>query len=210
MLLRSLDGSSTSQSEYPPTIILSILFTKMSRQGPRPPRFGGGDLERLANERRAVLVPMGQVNFVAFNQLPAIGTWDLMGCSVVLVVSQFGAILAHIPPQPQATLDPNAGDANVLRMMNQVRNLHIQYSALFPLATTSIVCAVYGGQVALPDQLEIMRRKFSEMGYTPLIQYYHVPTNVSQPGQGTVVARILPGHTTPTVFVQDRPVFQVQ
>lgn len=63
-------------------------------------------------------VAMGQAQFLDFREKDAIGTKGLGSCSVMVIASAHGAILAHIPPQPQATNNPTSGDANVQLMMN--------------------------------------------------------------------------------------------
>lgn len=65
-----------------------------------------------------ILVEMGDVDFVDFDVKLAIGTGGLSGCSVALVASPYGAILAHIPPRPNlSSSDPHAGDANTAQVM---------------------------------------------------------------------------------------------
>jgi len=76
-----------------------------------------GLFAQAKRENRLCAVAMNNVQFLAFHQstTSAIGTEGLQGCSVVMVTSQHGAILAHIAPQPPMT-DPqnkHAGDENV-------------------------------------------------------------------------------------------------
>ncbi|KAL4880561.1 hypothetical protein BJY04DRAFT_219030 [Aspergillus karnatakaensis] len=121
-------------------------------------------------------------------------------------MSQYGAIFAHIPPLPHITDDPHAGDSNVRRMMTLVKSTHDRYRAHFPTAATSIVCALFNGEVLLQDQVDIMRASLQEMGYSPSIRQYVVPIDTRRPGQGTAMARFRTGDRGPKMLVQDQPI----
>ncbi|KAL1850488.1 hypothetical protein Daus18300_012902 [Diaporthe australafricana] len=163
-----------------------------------------------------LVVPMGEVRFIAFSNTLAIGTRGLGSCSVALVVSQHGAILAHIPPLPlepssppasaqsKAESDPYAGDKNVRKMMGYVKDLYNYNRSFFPTSNTHVVCALYQGEVALPDQMAIMRDVFREMGLDPVRHTYDVPGNRAIPGQGTVIATSFLDGQFPSVWVEDK------
>jgi hypothetical protein len=168
-----------------------------------------GLLAQWERAGQVVVVPMGGVQFVAFQQTPAIGTRDLGSCSVVVIASKYGAILAHIPPLPaQPSADPYAGDNNVRSMMRQVKSLHAHYKSLnyFPDAGTSIICARFRGAVALPDQLQIMQQSLHELGYAPSVRTYDVPGNRTLPGQGTVIVISNASNGNPVIYVEDRAI----
>ncbi|KAF1948316.1 hypothetical protein CC80DRAFT_317666 [Byssothecium circinans] len=117
----------------------------------------------------ATAVPMNGLNCVVFSQTPCIGTDGLGSCSVVLIVSPFAAILAHIPPRPDDAdaNDPEAGDKYVRSFMERVTTYYRQCQAHFPANSSSwVVCAVFGGAVALPNQQKIMRRALWDVGLT--------------------------------------------
>ena len=59
-----------------------------------------GMLNTFKEAGQVIVVPMGGVRLVQFQSIPAIGTEGLGSCSVVLIASSKGAILAHIPPRP--------------------------------------------------------------------------------------------------------------
>ncbi|OIW25521.1 hypothetical protein CONLIGDRAFT_635343 [Coniochaeta ligniaria NRRL 30616] len=148
-----------------------------------------GLLRRLNRSGQVLIVPMGEVYPVDFQITPAIGTANLGSCSVAAIISAFGAILAHIPPLPSLTAheaDPHAGDNNVRAMMGRVRELYMEYEGYFPVASTVVVCAILNGQVALPDQMEIMQEAFRDMGLESVTHTYDVPGDRTLPGQGTV------------------------
>lgn len=150
---------------------------------------------------------MGGVAIVSFQQKAAIGTRDLGSCSVVLIASAYGAILAHIPPQPlQPSPDPFAGDNNVRHMMSRVAALYQQNIRFFPSADTVVVCAWFNGAVALPDQMNIMTSSLRQLGLNPIVKTYHVPGNRSLPGQGTVIVIKSSDQPKPQIYVEDRPI----
>ena len=67
---------------------------------------------------------MSGVQFVSFQQKPAVGIRDLGFCSVVVIMSKYGAILAYIPPlPPQQSADVHAGDNNVQLIMSQIKHV---------------------------------------------------------------------------------------
>ncbi|OIW30515.1 hypothetical protein CONLIGDRAFT_668507 [Coniochaeta ligniaria NRRL 30616] len=156
----------------------------MSDSGPT------GLLTRLEEDGQVMIVPMGEVYPVDFQTTPAIGTSGLGSCSVAAIVSAYGAILAHIPPRPLSPApeaDPYAGDNNVRAMMQRVRELYEENEHYFPFANTVVVCAVYNGEVALPDQMGIMQEAFRDMGLESATHTYNVPGDRTLPGQGTVI-----------------------
>lgn len=155
---------------------------------------------------RVLVVAMDDVQLAAFNQrLTAIGTRDLAGCSVVTITSPYGAILAHIPPLPSMTGDSNAGDQHVQRMMDRVRALYNQHRNYFPATNTFVVCAVYEGEVALPDQKRIIETNVQQMGLTFRPVHYVTPRDPLNPGQGTVLVDAMNrSGEMPAVYVEDR------
>lgn len=168
-----------------------------------------GFLAGLKATNRVLEVPMGSVQHVHFQQLEAIGTADLGACSVVVIASSTAAILAHIPPQPvySPATDPHAGDDNVRSMMGQVSALYQQQRAYFPTAATVVVCAWFQGEMALPDQVTIMKQSLEQMGLVPIIRIYHVPNDRSRRGQGTVVVFRNASQGRTQVFVEDELVW---
>ncbi|KAK3298444.1 uncharacterized protein B0H64DRAFT_471729 [Chaetomium fimeti] len=162
-----------------------------------------GLLDIYEDAGSAVVVAMGETDFVSFQQTSMIGTRNLNGCSVAMIVSQHGAICTHIPPQPWVTDDPYAGDANAERMMDGVQTYYNHYQAFFPVASTHVVCALYNGSVGLEDQMRIMIRRFNEMGLATEVHHYDVPVDLTATGQGTVVV-VSDRGPSPQVYVQDR------
>jgi len=82
-----------------------------------------GLLSIALQENTAYEVAMDEVKFLAFgqNDLTSIGTANLNGCSAVMIVSICGAILAHIPPRPNAhAQDLEAGDRHAQAKMHEV------------------------------------------------------------------------------------------
>lgn len=150
------------------------------------------------------IVGMGKVEFLDFRVKDAIGTGQLGSCSVVVIASAHGAILAHIPPQPQPTINPTSGDDNVRSMMNEVSRLYRDNRQYFPSAESVIACAVFRGQVALPSQLEIMESHLiNRLGLIPRKISYEVPGNPGIRGRGTVIVIKKRHYPKPKIFVED-------
>lgn len=163
-------------------------------------------LERFENSGQAITVQMNETRFVTFQQYQAIGTRNLNSCSVVIVASTSGAVLAHISPLSHQTDDPHAGDNHVRAMMRQVQSLvnHYRSSGYFPQSENLIVCAVYQGQIALPSQVTIMQQALAALGVVPSIRTYIVPTNLQNPAQGTVIVIAHEGQP-PVIYIEDVP-----
>jgi len=169
-----------------------------------------GLLAALANRGQVLVVPMGQVLFVNFREMPVIGTCNLGSCSVAVIASQYGAILAHISPLPPTAsgvwADPYAGDNNARRMMDRVHELYILHRDFFQASNTRtyVVSAWYNGAVALPYQLAIIQDRFRQMQLEPSRHKYVVPGNRAMDGQGTVLVASPPELSwQPSVYVED-------
>lgn len=169
---------------------------------------GSGILARWAAARAVVVVPMGGIQFVPFDLFNAVGTRDLGGCSVVIIASIYGVIMAHIPPRPPQTPpdDGTAGANNARYMMSRVAALYQQHRAYFPSTDTIVFCAWHKGTVGLPDQLDIMRLSLQQMGLNPIIRTYHAPGNRNIPGQGTAIIIKSPNSNRPHIYLEDHAV----
>ena len=154
------------------------------------------------------MVPMGGVHFLDFAEKAAIGTEHLGSCSVVVIASELGAILAHIAPQPGATNDPFAGDTNVRSAMHQIDTLYQNKRSYFPSTATIVVCALFRGEVALPNQLDIMMASLRGLGLDPRGISYDVPGDPTIRGKGTVMVMKKREYARPKIIVEERTVFQ--
>lgn len=168
--------------------------------------FNPGTLEVWEAAGDVQIVAMDDVQFLDFQQMAAIGTGQLGSCSVVVIASAQGAILAHIPPQPRPTNNPIDGDTNVQSMMDRVGALYHEKQQYFLSADTVVVCAVFRGEVALPSQLDIMMLSLHGLGLKPEIISYEVPGNPAIRGKGTVIVTKKRHQTKPKIFVEDSQV----
>ena len=161
-------------------------------------------LSRLQANAQILLVNMNEVRFAAFKQIPAIGTKDLGSCSVIIVASKLGAILAHISPLPHPTASSSAGDNHVRSKMAEVQRLVAlhQTHGYFPQKDNLIVCAVYQGAIALPIQVEIMKEVLTAIAPPPNIRTYTVPGNDQNPARGTVVV-VSNDNQKPIIYIED-------
>ncbi|XMA20332.1 hypothetical protein WAI453_013123 [Rhynchosporium graminicola] len=83
-------------------------------------------LARSIAQRTAYKVVINEVKFLPFgeNGLTSIGTANLNGCSAVMVLSNFGAILGHIAPLPDNHAgNPAAGDEHAESKMSLLKSL---------------------------------------------------------------------------------------
>lgn len=151
-------------------------------------------------------VPMGDVQFLDFRHKAALATDGLGACSVVVIASPHGALLAHIAPLPTLTQNPIAGDANAHSTMNRVVALYQYKRAYFPSAETVVICAEFRDSVALPDQLEILMESLNSVQLQPRATSYTVPTNPGTRDSGVVMIIKMSEYPGPKIHVQDRVV----
>jgi len=155
-------------------------------------------------------VSMNDVKFLQFglNGLTSIGTSDLKGCSVVMIVSAQAAILAHIAPLPPNydQSDREAGDRHCQRKMDEVGALYKANRQCFPTRQSSwVLCAVFRGEVGLPDQQNIMQKSLAGLGLRPSSLIYSIERQRNLlPSQGTVF--IDGSKDDPIVYVEDKQV----
>lgn len=150
---------------------------------------------------------MGAVHFVSFHQLPAIAADNLGGCSVVIIVPVYGAIVGHIPPLPSDSSTDPLGYDNVRSMMGHVFGLYNHYRNYFPTAQTVIVCARWrNGLFGVPDQLEIIRGCFQELGQNPNLHTYDIPPDTSRQESGTVMVYSQANMARPSIYVEGRAI----
>src|SRR5450432_4280899 len=151
-------------------------------------------------------VVMDEVSFLAFGRsgLNSIGTANLNGCSVVMVVSRYGAILAHIPPRPALQV---AGDSNIQAKMDQVTALYHANKQYFLMEGNNwILCAVCQDELALPAQQKIMQDGLARLGLSHSSITYVAGRSPDDwfPGRGTVF--IDGSGKVPIVYVEDKEV----
>ncbi|KAL6230755.1 hypothetical protein BDW75DRAFT_221838 [Aspergillus navahoensis] len=137
---------------------------------------------------------IGSVSFVG-SGLKAIGTQNLNGCMAVIMASTRGAVLAHIPPLPFPTTDPDACINHTRNLMGPFLNrCRVTFSDQ-EIKNSVLVYAMYTGQVAMPAQRDYIHSVFLEN-----LEKNQFPREYSysvQPG----------GHTSPekgTVFIDGR------
>jgi hypothetical protein len=162
---------------------------------------------------KALEVEMDKAEFVEFKKdgICSVGTQNLNSCSVAILVSPLGAILAHIAPRPAThladPLDPFAGDRHVEEIMNKITSLYARYQNFFaPERSAVVVSAIHMGEIALPDQMAIISRSFEKLGIIPASAFYSVPKSSDShgPGQGTVF--VDGGREKPIVYVEDQEI----
>ena len=160
------------------------------------------------NKARTREVKMDEVIFQPFDgSITAIGTGDLRSCSVVLIASRLGAILAHISP---------GGDAYTSRMMDGFASKFQENKKVyFPSSNeTWVVMGMIdtNGQLEMPleDQKRIIDTRLMNMGLgdgkiaTYKFKLRPAVSSPSFPGKGTV---FVDGKgSKPIVYVEDKVV----
>ncbi|KAK1811765.1 hypothetical protein LTR12_013862 [Friedmanniomyces endolithicus] len=173
-------------------------------------------LFRLERARGVVTVGMNDVQFCDFRQtVKAIGTRDLKGCHVVIVVSGYGAVLGHISPRSgrQQPGEVHGGDNHIDEQMQRLKTVYESFKArnFFPQSGsgTHTIHAMLNGEIALPDQKELIERHLMEMGLPrPTSFSYNVDLHANanaDSSKGTVL--LLGNSSPPTLLVEDSVVF---
>jgi hypothetical protein len=122
----------------------------------------------------------------------------------VVIASVHGAMLDHILPQPQPTINPASADDNVRSMMDEIGRLYRVNKPRYFLSAESVVaCAVYRGDVALQSQLDIMEGSLIGLGLIPKKISYEVPGKPEIRGKGTVIVIKKGNYAKPKILVED-------
>jgi hypothetical protein len=118
---------------------------------------------------------MDEVKFLPFgeNGITLIGTAQLNECSVVMIVSTYGAILGHIPPNSlDDSMELDLSDCHARSKMSEVEALYQSNSSYFALGGNNwILCAVIHRNVALLTHQAIMEDSLKRLGLS-----YSLPT----------------------------------
>lgn len=166
-------------------------------------------LELSVRQGTAYKVAMNEFKFLRFgdNGITSIGTANLNGCSAVMVLSAFGAILGHIAPLPDDHSDRStAGDDHARSKMDLLRSLYTANKRYFPTGSNGwVFCAIFEGEVGLPDQQKIFQDSLVNLGlpysfrtYTAAATRHRRGTTA---GQGTVF--IQSNGKNPLVYIED-------
>lgn len=153
-------------------------------------------------------VGMNQVLFVPFNdEIGALGTQNLNGCTAVVIASPKGAILAHIPPIPYPTFDSTIGMQNLDRLMDQMISLYCMHATMFSFTETAalIVAPYYEGELALEHHLHRIESILQANALPPFVNLYSVSLGGhTKPADGTVFIESWPQQVS--VYVEDNTV----
>lgn len=157
------------------------------------------------------MVGMHEVKFMRFRKSTktTLGADGLGGCSVVIIASDHGGIMAHVPPNSaMGDPDPQSYVRHTKKMMDQVEKLYEQNKKYFPTSANYVICAVYHSKVAVPEQKEIMTERIASIAGTSASEVLYViedgTSYASNPAKGTVW---LDGRSKPPkVYVEDREV----
>ncbi|KAL9123544.1 MAG: hypothetical protein Q9217_007031 [Psora testacea] len=151
-------------------------------------------------------VPMNGCEFQSFvGTITSIGTDNLRSCSVVLIASQLGAILAHVQPQ-----------ASTEQIMDRFAHLyHAHKKQYFPEGNEiwlikGLLVKHDGDEEVLKDRNRVIERKLKDMGLSEArVSTYKFKERLasqspSRPGKATV---FVDGKwLRPIVYVEDRAV----
>ena len=154
-------------------------------------------------------VVLNEIAFLPFGAygLTSIGTANMNGCSAVVVLSKLGAILAHIAPLPHDHVgNPEAGDEHAQSKMDLLKSIYRSNEQYFPPGSAGwVVCAMFEGVVALPDQQRIFQRALSDLNLPCSLKTYTVAAtracSGTSPGHGTVF--IQENGNNPRVYIED-------
>ncbi|GIZ37909.1 hypothetical protein CKM354_000133800 [Cercospora kikuchii] len=149
-------------------------------------------LQQIRHRSDTFFVPMNEVRSGPWSAgLQFLATEGLNGCTAVAVMSEYGAILAHIAPRTST----RTGDQDVRDLMAEVV-CHFgmgRAAGLFPDATGIVLAAVHENEVALSDTVRVIKAVFERLGVPVRFGTYRVR------GQGEMRAR---GETS--IFIHGR------
>ncbi|KAE8400820.1 hypothetical protein BDV37DRAFT_286318 [Aspergillus pseudonomiae] len=125
-----------------------------------------------------------------------------------MIVSKKGAILAHISPLPFPTNDPQAAENHTREQMGNLLDI-LRDKKDFRLApgvkNSGIVCGVFEGAIALPDQKDLIKAILLENledNARPRVHRYNIQDPAARsPAAGTVF--IDGAGPVPKVYLED-------
>jgi hypothetical protein len=167
-------------------------------------------LLQALGEGQALDVQMNHLEIISFTghtRFRAIGTRDLNGCTVIIVVSEFGALISHISPRPYPTTDPYAGEvhmrAKIMEVCRKIRNQDGDFYTAGRMKV-GILCAAHGGRVGLPHQRRIAEMALQRVCRPQCVRTfsYEVGTVPRTGAKGTVFVDGRAGFGK--VFVEDQ------
>ncbi|KAI4087387.1 MAG: hypothetical protein LQ348_002225 [Seirophora lacunosa] len=160
--------------------------------------------------KRTLIVRMDDIQFQPFSdQTTAIGTYALRACSVVIVASRVGAILAHVAP---------LGDEATGKIMDRFKDLYRKHRLSYfgaerhPWVVTGLIHTgnddIY--QEALPDMNNIINQRLELMALQPSSTKYKFKVQLAEhspqfPGKGTVLVDA--ANELLKIYVEDQLVY---
>lgn len=171
--------------------------------------------EQACAAQEVFLVSINKAGVTPFQltDIRCLGATDLNGSTVVVIISPWGAAMANIGPRPSLQNEDQAtGDSWVHRAMGTLNTLRQLHSNLFGPDVSVygvLVQAIYQGELALPDQVRIIRNQLESWNIpTHYGQYQVQPSSQPrEPGQGTVLVDGRDGY--PSVWANDLLVFEL-
>ena len=137
-------------------------------------------------------------------------TDGLNGCFAVFILSPAAVISAHIPPHPGANFkDPQAGDKNIVKEMQQIADLYKANTQHFSKPNTVLIFAMFHGKTALPDKKTFIEKCLRAFGVDIAVQDYSVkaPGDPRRDEYGTAFATC---ESQPArIFFEDRLVVRI-
>ena len=130
---------------------------------------GVGYLARAVDARIVDIVEINEVKFLPFGSdirtpLKTVGVRGLSACSVVVLASQYGAIVAHIGPNVLGSTDPRSFIILAHQKMDEVGRLYQQNRQRFPQGTkTYVIFATFGGTPTSQEQTSIFRQRLQAL-----------------------------------------------
>jgi hypothetical protein len=167
--------------------------------------------QQVKDLRQTVTVAMDQVRFIAFGNDTGkyfLLTADLNSCFGVAIASSTAGILGHIPPRPNSNLDdPFAGDRNVAARMREIAGLVRENRAHFSRYNeVLVVSGIWEGEVALPEQKQIIENSLREMGLSHANVEYSIKGR-REPRSDAYGTIVIDGRgSRPLIYVEDQRV----
>lgn len=164
------------------------------------------DLQDIRDRGDAILVPMNEVMSCHWGpDQQFLATEGLNGCTAIAILSKFAGVLAHVAPMTEvATGDQNTRE--LLQRVIQAYNTGRQHN-VFPPATSVVLAAVYQGNVALPDAVDLIKRVLNRLEIPIMYKEYRVRERrqLRMSGETSIVLRGQSG-CDPEVYINNQRV----
>ncbi|GAB7366158.1 hypothetical protein MBLNU230_g7720t1 [Neophaeotheca triangularis] len=137
----------------------------------------------------------------------SLGVSGLSACTVVVVVSDLAAVVAHIGPNILGSQDPNSFTLLAQEKMSEMERLYLQDQRLFSSSTNAyVIFATFRSTPTSPEQATIFRQRLDALGL-PIVRdvgYERSAQSLIDVNRAEGTVWVVKRNNTPMVYLEDQ------